>query len=198
MKKILRALGFIALLSTGSANAALILNISDDGGLARFTFSGSDVFLSDGNVNNGIWFSDSVTPGLFDLTTYAARTSSANVTGTASATIAGNTNAFVDTWWNGTESFNTFGIRFGGNINMNATAGEAISWTGTVLSQLSFDHFNLGSFAASEIGPRELELAAPTDGMTINVDPTTQVPAPAPLALLGLGLMYLSLNRKKR
>ncbi|MES9937143.1 MAG: hypothetical protein ABW153_11920 [Sedimenticola sp.] len=187
-EKMKNIFAFIALLTlSATTQAGLILHISPDGtGGTRWQFEGSTTVLSSGG-NNSFWGENSGTLS----NTYNASHSITSGSGTLSST-SGGTASVINVWasehtYDGVSprvSYITWG------------AGDVLSWFGDLTSTLPFSGLNLGTVVADNIGFYH-DISEP---LTITVSRTAlgeELPVPAPLALLGLGLIALSYSRRK-
>lgn len=186
-------------LFAGSANAGLLLNISEDvNNDVLFAFSGSDT-VNQGAVNylrNGFWFGD-----IADQIYSGATNGYNGITDTflAGNTTQGGTSTLGDIYLNGGVG-HQIGIRLNNyNILTDANDGDSIYWSGAVTLDLNFSDFLAGTWTGNSLnaaGSDELMLLG--DGYTIVVGAGAAVPEPATVALLGLGLAGVGFSRKKK
>ena len=194
MKKFLYLLLFFA----GSANAGLMLNISEDANNdVLFTFSGSSV-VNQGTENyarNGFWFGD-ITDQIYGGAGngYLALADSF----LAGNTTQGSTSTLSDIYLSGGTG-HELGIRLNNySILTTASNGDVVTWSGQVTLNLNFSDFMTGTWTGNRLianGSDQLLLIG--DGYTINV---AAVPEPETYAMLlaGLGLMGAVARRRKQ
>ena len=178
----------LLLLVSTTAQAGLILHISPDGtGGTRWQFSGSSVVLSSSS-SNSFWGEGSGTLSNTQNGSYGITSGS----GTLFSTSFGFANV-INVWasqhfYDGVSPRTSF-------ISWNS--GDTISWFGDLTSNLLFSGLNLGSVTSFKI----LDNVDLSESLTITVSNTAmgidEVPAPAPLILLGLGLVALGFSRRK-
>lgn len=194
MKKFLYLLLFFA----GSANAGLMLNISEDtNNDVLFTFSGSSV-VNQGTENyarNGFWFGD-ITDQIYG----GAENGHLALTDSflAGNTTQGTNSTLSDIYLSGGTG-HQLGIRLDNyDILTTASNGDVITWSGQVTLNLNFSDFMTGTWTGNRLianGSDQLLLIG--DGYTINV---AAVPEPETYAMLlaGLGLMGAVARRRKQ
>lgn len=188
--KFAKMLAFSTILSVSStANAALILDITDaGGGQTLWSFSGSDFILSGGPTSrNGFWFDEGNTNGFDSLTFFGALNPTSN---TFSGDVAGTSLSLFDFYLRDTG----FGVRTSTAPGWND--GDAISWSGSFVLNVALSNFTTGLFTGNTIGT-DGDFQVLRDGFEFQVG-AASVPAPATLALIGLGLAGIGFSRKKK
>ena len=192
MKRVVRIM-LLLLAGIGTANAGIIINVSDNGGYAEFSFSGSDVFTSTGAMYNGLWITWAEIPNLWISGDNMRR----NVT-SGSASFSFNTSVYgINDVWEGYAGSYGIGFRHTTSVG-GVSAGDTVSMSGSILTDILYTEFNPGTHSSAYIGPYTTNYASVRDGVVINVGESNNVPAPSALALLGLGLAGIGYRQRKQ
>lgn len=173
-----------------SANATLILNVSDaGGGQTLWQFSGSDVISSGGQTSrNGFWFDEANTTGFDSASTFGQINPTSNsFAGMVNATALGLRDLFIED--------DRFGIRTSPTPQWDT--GDTISWSGSFVANVAISNFVAGSFTGSTIGT-STDFQQLRDGFVLNVDQPVPAPEPTAFALMALGLAGLGFSRKRK
>lgn len=183
------------LLFATQASAGLILDIEDDGGVASFTLSGSDVVVGGSSGINGVWVHGSLVTDMFAVNytsqSWAVTSGAGEITNTDYGS-----QSIYDIYTNINGTCCNFGLRNGqGGV---LQVGDTISWSGTFTTAMSFASFNAGTYFFDKLTAHTSSGSILQDGITINVGPVSSVPTPAALGLLGVGLLMLGTIRGRR
>lgn len=186
MKNIISAI--VLFVVSAAAQAGLLLHVSPDGlGGTRWQFEGSTTALASSSVNS-FW-------GEGSGTLVASQVGSYGITfggGTLSST-SGGTLAVADVWAS-QHTYDGLAPRVASSLSW--LAGDILSWSGDLLSDLPFSQLILGSVIADNI----LFGVPLSDTITITVSDhaLNGVPEPSSMALLGVAFAGLSFARKKK
>ena len=184
---------FLAIISmfvfAGNAHSTLILDISDNGsGTTRWQFSGTgatvtDTFNQGSNGFYGEFFNPSSPINSFGVFNVLSGSGAFKVNSTSYAFSSVNLYSGVG---------GSVSPRFAGALDK--VAGDFLSWSGDIITSANFSFFNLGSYSTSNM----LQGGVIDSMLIVNIGPQGQVPEPATLALLSLGLVGIGFSRKKK
>lgn len=185
MRKIISALAL--LVASAAAQAGLVLHVSPDGfGGTRWQFEGSTTALAASAVNS-FWGEDSGTL----VASFVGNRGITSGAGSMSST-SGGTQAIVDVW----ASQHTYDGLAPRSNGLSWLAGDILSWSGDLMSDLPFAQLIVGTVVADNI----LFGVPISDTLTITVSRSplgNPVPVPSSLTLLGLALASFAFARRK-
>lgn len=182
----------IGLLVAPAAQAALILTISNaGGGNTLWTFSGNDIagnggldFDDDTNINNtdaggSHWDLADFSIGLND-------TQVAPISTSALLTIGAETRGIDDAYIDTDGGLDDIGVGVTGTTNFAFSAGDLVSWTGSMIVGIDISNLIPGSYSSSTYGgvPGTLDLEV------------TVVPEPTTAMLMMMGLAGLAARKR--
>ena len=176
----------VILLASATAQAGLILHISPDGATGtRWEFIGSTTAVSSSS-NNSFWGESSGTLA----NTYSGSHSILTGSGTLFSSSGGTHN--VINLWASEHTFDGIAPRVSG---ISWTAGDILSWSGDLTSDLLFANLNLGTITTHSILGTTL-----SESLTITVSNSAMrtIPEPSTIAILALGIMALASRRFKQ
>ena len=193
MKKITAAFGALTLLiSSAGVNAGLMMNITDSGGLAQFSLSGSDSVISGSEGLNGVWVHGATVTSMFAVVPTSTTHNVSSGSGEITNTLMGSAN-IVGLYTDVGGSCCNFGVMNGSGGYL--AVGDIISWSGSFTTDLMYNVFNAGSYYFDTLVSGSFGGVGLKDGITINV---AAIPEPSIIALFGLGLVGIGFARRRR
>ena len=136
------------LLSPMAANADLIVTITDSGGFAEFSLSGSDTVVSGSSFINGVWVHGAVVTSMIAVAPVSTSNFVVSGSGEITNTQFGSQN-INDVFVRPGAGCCQFGFR-NGNGGVLAT-GDPISWSGVFTTSILFSAFNTGTYSFDAI-----------------------------------------------
>ena len=199
MRKLIQKISavlFFAVVFSSNAFALIIIDVNDNNGHAEFSFSGSDVVSTSGQLNNGFWLND-----LAEVMAYSGDPNffgqHSIVSGAADFVLDNEAYGIQDVWVNGDRYDHELGFRSHSNP-FNVSAGSIVGLTGSIVTDLNYSWFNEGIYSFISVGPYSNEEALLTEGIQFNVGSVNPVPEPSIIALLGFGLAGFGFSRRNK
>lgn len=208
LKKIFAiTLGTFFICSQAMASLMLSVDGVNGSGITTWNLSGSSTVNQNGTIrtnvgSNNFSIGDTFEP---DLTgDFISNTSSLlndtlySITGLATISIGSDTQTITDIFLDPDgASRDDFGIRV--DSALSYLSGETSSWVGSFTVGLDISEFNIGSYRLNTSQNNGGGfLFALADDVQLNFSETSNVPEPASIILLGLGIAGIGFSRKKK